>query len=394
MKILKFGIYFILGSMMFMAFTPTTKPQIEIPLKIWFNLPASNWNEALPVGNGRDKKGFLHELAGLSPTPYSQLEGLSLLPLPEGKKEFESEEVFLFNLKEDLCEENNRINETIMENNFKKGSFGFDVQFFKNQKIETIELKEYASGARILIVPDYQGRVMTSSANGKEGKSFGWINHDYIQAGEINSKFNAFGGEERFWLGPEGGPSSIFFKKGDEQSFTNWWVPREIDTVPFDLMDKDDTSCSFQKDFKLVNASGTPLDIGVERSVQLLSKNETETALDVSIHNSLHTVAYETENTLINRGENAWTEENGFLSIWLLCMFNPSEKGVVFLPYREGSVEELGKIVEDDYFGKVPADRLIVKNGTVFFKVVICLLDSDFKDFVSMINRSKISSFS
>jgi len=49
-------------------------------------------------------------------------------------------------------------------------------------------------------------------------------------------------------------------------------------------------------------------------------------------------------------------------------MFNPSEKGVVFIPFKTGDEAKLGKIVTDDYFGKVPADRLIVKDGVLFFK--------------------------
>lgn len=40
----------------------------------------------------------------------------------------------------------------------------------------------------------------------------------------------------------------------------------------------------------------------------------------------------------------------------------------MFIPYKQGSEEELGKIVSDDYFGKVPPDRLIVKDGIIFFK--------------------------
>jgi len=49
-------------------------------------------------------------------------------------------------------------------------------------------------------------------------------------------------------------------------------------------------------------------------------------------------------------------------------MFNPSPGGVVFIPYKEGSESEAGKIVSDDYFGKVPSDRLIIKDGVIFFK--------------------------
>lgn len=30
------------------------------------------------------------------------------------------------------------------------------------------------------------------------------------------------GGEERFWLGPEGGLFSLYFKEGQEQVYDNW----------------------------------------------------------------------------------------------------------------------------------------------------------------------------
>lgn len=255
------------------------------------------------------------------------------------------------------------------ESKYKKGSYGYDVDFFKNQQIETIQLKDEASGAAILVSPAYQGRVMTSTADGMTGNSFGWINHDYIKTGSINKQFNPFGGEERFWLGPEGGSYSIYFDKDAEQNFENWRVPKELDTTPFEVVETTKQKVSFQKYFELVNALGTRLKIGVERSITLLSKNEVEQALKTPISESLSCVAYETNNILTNKGENNWTENTGFLSIWMLCMFNPSENGVVFLPYQKGEEEELGKIVEDDYFGKVPAERLVVENEVVYFKV-------------------------
>ena len=50
-------------------------------------------------------------------------------------------------------------------------------------------------------------------------------------------------------------------------------------------------------------------------------------------------------------------------------MFNPSENGVVFIPFKKGDESELGKIVNDDYFGKVPSDRLIINDGILYFKI-------------------------
>lgn len=83
-----------------------------------------------------------------------------------------------------------------------KDTFGYDAQFLQKHK-ETILLKEKEGRSQLAIAPDYQGRVMTSTARGLKGRSYGWINHDLITSGEIQPKINAVGGEDRFWLGSE-----------------------------------------------------------------------------------------------------------------------------------------------------------------------------------------------
>ncbi|HCU21276.1 MAG: hypothetical protein A2X05_13720 [Bacteroidetes bacterium GWE2_41_25] len=249
-----------------------------------------------------------------------------------------------------------------------KGTYGYDVAFLSEEKIKTIELKDNNSEARILLVPAWQGRVMTSTVGGENGASFGWINYRFIEEGKVSSQFNPFGGEERLWLGPEGGPFSIYFREGTEQVFENWIVPKAIDTEPFDVVNQSSGKVSFTKNFSLVNASGTKMEIGIERNVKLLNSDESEIALGIPIDKSLSFVAYESENILINKGQSAWSEKTGALSVWMLAMFNPSPKGVVFIPFRKGSEAEAGKIVNDDYFGKVPSDRLVVKDGILFFR--------------------------
>ena len=255
-----------------------------------------------------------------------------------------------------------------MKPSFSKGSYGYDVDFLTRNNFKFIELKDQEGIARILIVPDLQGRVMTSSANGREGKSFGWINYSYIESGKKNDQFNPFGGEERLWLGPEGGDYSIYFKEGSEQVFSNWQVPKELDTEPFDIISQNTHSISFKKAFSLVNASGTSMQIGLERKVSLMSSKEVGNALKLNIDDSLKLVAYESYNTLINQGESAWNAQSGFLSLWLLSMFNPSSEGVVCIPIRMGPESELGKLVNDEYFGKVPVDRLKISEDAILFK--------------------------
>ena len=48
-------------------------------------------------------------------------------------------------------------------------------------------------------------------------------------------------------------------------------------------------------------------------------------------------------------------------------MFNPSDETIVVIPFEPGPDSELGPKVNDEYFGKVPADRLIVRDDVLFF---------------------------
>jgi hypothetical protein len=246
-----------------------------------------------------------------------------------------------------------------------ENTYSEDKSFLKKY-CDLIELNN--GTAKVLLSKDYQGRVLTSTATGDKGLSFGWINYNLFKSGEKSKQFNPYGGEERLWLGPEGGPFSIYFEKGKEQIFENWVVPKEIDISAFYVVKKTSVSVSFQKEFMLKNYSGTVLKIRIERKVRLLNSQEVENALNCPIDKSLKYVAYESENTLINNGLTDWNKETGVLSLWMLSMFNPSKVGVVLIPYKKGIENELGKIVTDDYFGKVPADRLLIKDGIIYFK--------------------------
>ncbi|MFZ4546359.1 MAG: DUF6786 family protein, partial [Bacteroidales bacterium] len=247
-----------------------------------------------------------------------------------------------------------------------KGTYQYDLQFFENEKIETIELVGNDSNARLLVIPAYQGRVMTSTADGVSGNSFGWINYKFISSHKVEPAFNPVGGEERFWIGPEGGAFSFYFDKDKEQNFKNWRVPSLIDTEPFEIIEKNSDKVKFAKTALLKNASGTSFEMQIERTVSMLSKKEVAILLNLPIDSSLKMVAFRTENSLKNVGQTAWTKTSGMPSIWMLCMFNSTPTTTVFIPYRP---EGKGNVVKDDYFGKVPADRLKQDDKLIYFKI-------------------------
>ena len=250
---------------------------------------------------------------------------------------------------------------------FMTGTFGYDLNFLKQYHKDIILLGDSAS-AQVIVAPAYQGRVMTSTADGDIGLSFGWINHELIASGKTTEHMSAFGGEERFWLGPEGGQFSIYFQKGAEFKFENWFVPKEIDTEPFDLISSTKTEASFRKEMHLQNYSGNKFDLTVDRTIRLLDIPAVNFALGIAVPENVNAVAFETDNRITNKGNNTWDKKTGTLSIWILSMLNASEQTTVAVPYRPGDALELGKILTDDYFGKVPADRLRVDSGLILFK--------------------------
>jgi hypothetical protein len=249
---------------------------------------------------------------------------------------------------------------------FEKGKFGYDLQFLKKHHNDLVVLEN--GEAQLILLPAYQGRVMTSSATGAGGTSYGWINYDLISSGKAMPHMNAFGGEDRFWLGPEGGQFSIYFKKGVEFTFDNWFVPKELDTERFSLVSSSRTDAKFERDMHLTNYSGRDFHLKVNRNIKLLSPDSIKQVLGGELPGEIKVVGFESENIITNLGNEEWTKDSGALSIWILGMFNASDSARVVIPYKPGEEKEFGKIVTDDYFGKVPADRLVVKDGFMVFK--------------------------
>ena len=106
-------------------------------------------------------------------------------------------------------------------------SYG-EAREFLAKRTKVIELTN-DDGARVAVTPEWQGRVMTSTCDGPDGTSFGFINrkyiHENIDAGKENPHFNNIGAEERLWLCPEGGQYSLWFKHGAKQELANWFTP-------------------------------------------------------------------------------------------------------------------------------------------------------------------------
>lgn len=248
------------------------------------------------------------------------------------------------------------------------GTFGYDLDFLRAHD-SVVVLQSDGGKAEVIVSPKYQAKVFTSTADGAQGKSFGWIHYKAF-TGPVDAHMNAYGGENRIWLGPEGGKYALFFPKGAAMEFANWKTPAAFDTEAWRVIRQDSTSVSMQKDMQLVNYAGTPLSLSVMRDVTILSRSVIDGMLPVQ-DTALKVVGYRTNNTLTNTGAREWTEETGMPCIWMLDMFNPSPATVIVIPHKTGGAAGKGageKVATTDYFGQIPPDRIKITDSTLFFK--------------------------
>jgi hypothetical protein len=247
-----------------------------------------------------------------------------------------------------------------------QSGFAEDLAFLR-EHTQVVLLHDTSGRAQVIVAPEFQGRVMTSSTSA-EGPSFGFVNRSAVASKTRAPHINVFGGEDRFWVGPEGGPYGLYFAPGDPMDFGHWQTPEPIDWGAWEVSRSSPSEARFRRAMQLTNYAGTHFDARVERTVRVLDDSSITPALGFKPAAGLEWVGYSSENTLCNQGDTTWTKERGLLSVWILGMFNPSPQATIVIPFKSGPEGELGPIVNDAYFGKIPAERLVIGDGVVFFR--------------------------
>lgn len=242
-------------------------------------------------------------------------------------------------------------------------SFASDLEFL--QQHGDVTVLEAPHGGRVVVSAKYQARVMTSAV-GAHGSSLGWVNRGPIAAGVTGTPFDNFGGEDRFWLGPEGGQFSLFFPPGAPFELSHWQTPRGFQEGAWDIVARGPAWVDFQRSFRVQNSSGHDFDAAVERRVELLDARAVTQSLGVALPERVQWVAFRSDNQLTNAGTRPWTRQTGLVSIWSLGMFVPADDTWVIAPFERAGQ---GPIVSSDYFGALPSERLRVEpeRGVVLF---------------------------
>ena len=241
-------------------------------------------------------------------------------------------------------------------------TFASDLAFLK-QHGDVIVL-DAPGGGRVAVSAQYQGRVMTSAV-GDGGDSLGFVYRAFIEGGKTGTPFDNYGGEDRFWLGPEGGQFGLYFPPGKPFGLDTWQTPASFQEGAWAVTKQSAAAVSFARSMKVVNYSGAAFQLDVTRDVRVLSPQDVEKHLGVELGPRVSVVAFESDNRIRNSGEGEWKEDKGLVSIWILGMFAPAPDAKVIIPFDAAP----GPVANDAYFGKVPADRLKIdeKRGVLVF---------------------------
>jgi hypothetical protein len=218
------------------------------------------------------------------------------------------------------------------------GYAGFDDEVaFLRAHGANVEIVAAGTG-HFAIASNLQTRVMTSEVE-PHGRSLGFVHHAFIEAGKTGTPFDNYGGEDRFWLGPEGGPWGLYFPPRAPYEFKLWQTPHDLQEGAL-------------RTVHVTNHDGVAFDVAVERRIVAAP------APPVTIGSNVKWVGFTSENVITNTGARAWSDRDGMISIWILSMFAPSPDTKIIAPFAPGE----GPIVNDRYFGKVPAERLVVRD--------------------------------
>jgi hypothetical protein len=236
-------------------------------------------------------------------------------------------------------------------NSAASATFADDVKFL-GEKADVVVLQAAGAGP-IAVSPKLTGRVMTSAfASGEPG--FGLVVRETISQPPVARGFNNYGGEDRLWLAPEGGPYGLYFDPGAKQELANWFVPLAMDGGPRTVAAKDATSITFRDRLQMTNVKKVKFDLSIERKVEALARSEIEKLLGAPLGEKIQFVAVRTSNTVKNESATPLPDD-ALIAPWILGQMKPSAQNEVLLPFK-GGVD----VIKKDYFGVVPADRLSV----------------------------------
>lgn len=214
------------------------------------------------------------------------------------------------------------------------------------------ELRHEEASARTFVAPQLEGRVMTTTIGSIA--SAAWVDHRALAARGGASRFHNYGGQDRLWIGPEGGDLGWFFDPGAPCEGSHWRVPPELNVGPMEVVGASAWDVHMRRSLSLTNRRGDKFSGRLERTVRVLSRNFAHRLLKAPIPDEVTIAAIVSTNRLVCDSRSGAP----LVHLWSLSQLPVSERAVVMAPLGPADPAAGRPDVEDGYFGKIPQERL------------------------------------
>ena len=195
------------------------------------------------------------------------------------------------------------------------------------QKTSVVELYDQLGG-RVAVCPDWNGRVLTSTCDGLEGDSFGFVDVQAIETDRVED----FGGEDQWTLSP------LIYSFAIESIKPNEAV--------------------LQRTLRMADANGVSVEFHLTRSISLLCRKQAGEMFEDAVavtealrHDDVSVVGFCTENTIR-------TQEKACIVSRQRGMFNASPHTTVIVPTPSVDFASEPFSVDVDYLGGAPHGRI------------------------------------
>ncbi len=230
-----------------------------------------------------------------------------------------------------------------------------------NQYINPIVL--ISGEKQIVVSSEFQGRILTSTAKGLKGRSYGWFNKKLLTGGDSFQQKSKLGGEGRIWFGPDQGPYTLFFEIDSLTGEKNHKSPIDLDTISFPILSKTEKSVTLGNRLKIKNMNGFVFAVDVKRKIALLDEAFVNKSLNVDLgKNNLDYVSYSTNTTMTNIGKENWSKKSGLMSLWDLGCLHPTPGTTVVIPLKKQM--DTATV----YFTPIDKTRINIKNKVLYYK--------------------------
>jgi hypothetical protein len=185
----------------------------------------------------------------------------------------------------------------------------------------------------------------------------------------IKDIWDNWGGEERYWLCPEGGQFGLMFRDQCE-CFAHYHVQEGINNKPYEVLEvsPQTKSLTMGSTMQLKNKLGTEFDVEVTRRITIMDS----CPYSLGCGDAINFVGFQSESSLTNIGAKSFSRETGALAHWHFGQFLPGDRVIVVIPYCSG--DHTDPPIRKDYFkdfcvgGAMPPNRYQILNNSVLFK--------------------------